>query len=169
MTLKNCFFCLGQVKASRLSSGTYKEFGRFGFWWVFNTKNFCLSWNKEKREPCIFIFRLLSLYDTESSCAAQHLIFFLVAKREEIFFSWVLSSLECKLSCWKTTLSFLKALFTTWLDFLFWESTFNIYLVSDFSFSFYVSFVWFCQRKTKLFFVLWREKIWYTFVSSHWN
>ena len=29
---KKLFFCLGQVKASRLASDAYKEFGRFGFW-----------------------------------------------------------------------------------------------------------------------------------------
>ena len=87
----------------------------------------------------------------------QHLIFSLVAKREEIFFSWVLSSLDCKLSCWKTTLSFLKTLFTTWLDFLFWESTFNIFWCQIF-FSFFVSFVLVLSKKNKTQFLFHGER-----------
>jgi hypothetical protein len=63
-------------------------------------------------------FRLLSLYDTESSCAASIWFSIWLQRERKIFFSWVLSSLDCKLSCWKTTLSFLKTLFTTWLSFL---------------------------------------------------
>ena len=91
----------------------------------------------------------------------QHLIFFLVAKREEIFFSWVLSSLDCKLSCWKTTLSFLKTLFTTWLSFLWIDvSTFFWCRCQIFPSLFSFRLFWFCQRKTKLnFCFMEREKI----------
>ena len=59
-----------QVKLKRLSSGAYREFVRFVFGECL-TKSFLFKLKQGKREPCIFIFRLLSLYDTESSCAAS--------------------------------------------------------------------------------------------------
>ena len=126
-----------------------------------------------KREPCIFIFRLLSLYDTESSCAASIWFSFWLQRERKIFFSRVLSSLNCKFSWWKTTLSFLKTLFTTWLSFLWIDvSTFFWCRVGVRFFLLFFRFVCFgLSKKNKTqFFVLWREKNMgapCTFVSSH--
>ena len=62
---------------------------------------FCLIWNKKKR-VMRFIFRLLSFVcDPESSCAVSIWFSFWCKERGKNFFDWVLSSSDCKLSCWK--------------------------------------------------------------------
>ena len=107
-------------RISVLSSGAYQDFrsvvGHHLSRQFFG--EFCLIWNKKKR-VMRFIFRLLSFVcDPESSCAVSIWFSFWCKERGKKFFDWVLSSSDCKLSCWKTTLSFQKTLFTTWLSFL---------------------------------------------------
>ena len=91
-------------RISVLSSGAYQDFRsvvgppfvKAVFWWVlFNLK-------QGKKRVMRFIFRLLSFVcDPESSCAVSIWFSFWCKERGKNFFDWVLSSSDCKLSCWK--------------------------------------------------------------------
>ena len=95
---------------------------------------------------------------TQSRVVPSAFDFYFWSNERGIFFQPSLLSLNCKLSCWKPTLSFLKN--CSQLYFLFWELTFSISLVSDFFLFFYIYFCFgfFAKEKTKLDFLFHGER-----------
>ena len=98
---------------------------------------------------------------TQSRVVPSAFDFYFWSNERGNFFQPSLLSLNCKLSCWKPTRSFLKNCLQ--LYFLFWELTFSISLVSDFFLLFYISFCFgflLKKKQNSTFCFMEREKIW---------
>ena len=98
---------------------------------------------------------------TQSRVVPLAFDFYFWSNERGIFFQPSLLSLNCKLSCWKPTLSFLKTVRTFTFFFENWRSALVWCQIFSFSFTFIFVLVFFAKEKTKLDFLFHGErKIW---------